>query len=414
MVFTFEKFTYQRIIVLMIGLFYLSNDYFLWAIEVSPVLNVQLLGGQYFFQAQESNLSGNVSLLAAPGIEVNDQWSFVPTFSASWRGTKSVQDLVGGGTLFQQTQDHSFNLKGIYTPFSNWIFKSGAGYRIQLLKETNDEKWGNGLFDFEKPSGNFEVEKVFSQDSSLRLGYDIYTIDFRNYSSLESQNRDLGRENAAARTLNTFSHSPYLSGKWAFPFFYDQSARLDASYYYTFRNYTQQKVVLLSGDLSGDLRKDNVNILTTQLTFPFVFSKQFKLLADIKNNFQFLSSNQNNYDAGKTKFNSNYYAYQEISIGPQFSFILGEKPYVFSLGFNYIRRNYSDRPVQDSAGTYGSDSIHVNEYYTNFGLSYPINKNFRAYLSGNLGWARSNMKYERSYRYNYETFAYLAGVIYDY
>ncbi len=392
----------------------------LHAIEISPVISARLYGGQYFFQSEESSLSGNIGVTASPAIAFNKLWTLIPTVSSAWRGTKSVRDLVGGGTILQQTQEHSGNLKGVFSPNKFWQFKGGGGYKWTLLKETKDESWGKGLFDSLKPSVNFEVERFVglmgyaAEDASVRLGYDIYWLDFKNFSSLESQNKDLGRENASAKTLNTLNHGPYLSARTAFPFLGGQKARFEGAYYFTFRNYDEQKIVVLSGDLSADPRRDKSHILMSNFTFPFVFTDSFKLLAELKGNLSVNISNQNNYDARLTRFNPNFYAYREYSLGPNFNFLLGGAPWIVNAGFNYVRKNYGDRPIQDGAGTYGAEKIGTNEYYANFGATYPINKNFRAQALLNFGWSRSNMKYEKTYRYNYETFTYLMGVVYEY
>jgi len=384
------------------------------AVKVSPVINARLLGGQYFFENQDSDLSGNVGVTAAPAVTLNEQWTLIPTLSGSWRGTKSVKDLVGGGTLFQQTQDHAVNFKAVWSPLRAWQFKTSGGYRIQLLKETADEKWGKGLFDFEKESTNLEAERSLGEESSLRLGYDFYHINFRNYASLESQEKNLGRENAGSKTLNTDNHGFYLAYRTPFPFFGGQKARAEGSYFFTRRGFTDQKIVLLSGDLSGKGRRDSSHILSSSLELPFAFSENVKLLSTLGMTLNLLSSNQNNYDAGKTRFNSNYYAYKEVSVAPGFNLLLGQRPWILSAGFTYVRRNYSDRPVQDSGGAYGTDKIHANEYYANFGLTYPVTRNLRFQALNHLGWSRSNMKYEQTYRYNYRTFSYLLGVVYDY
>lgn len=392
-------------------LFSVSHSY---AVKVEPIVNARLLGGQYFFENQESNLSGNIGMTVAPAVTFNKKWSLIPRLSASWRGTKSVRDLVGGGTLFQQTQDHSVAVKGIYTPNEHWFLKSGGGYRIQLLRETNDEKWGKGLFDFQKPSANLEAERIVSKETSLRLGYDFYVIDFRNFSSLESQQRDLGRENASAKTLNTANHAAYLGAKFGFPFFKQQRVKVETAYYFTLRNFSEQTVVLLTGDLSSDLRRDKSHVFTSNFALPFFFTESFKLLAEIKANLNILSSNQHNYDAKKTRFNSNYYAYRDIVTGTNLNFLVGSKPLILSPGFSYARRNYADRPLQDVIGNYGTDTIHTNEYYLNFSAVYPVNKNIKVQATASRGWSRSNMKYEKTYRYNYVTFTYLMGIVYEY
>jgi len=387
---------------------------FLFALEVAPLINLRLLGGQYVFESQESNVSGNIHALLSPAISFNKQWSLIPSISSSWRGIKSVQELVGGGTLFQQTQDHAANLKGIFRYNKEWQFKAGGGYRIQLLKETKDEDWGDGLFDFRKASANLEAENQGLESFTYRLGYDFYSIDFNNFSSLESQKRELGRENVAAKTLNTNNHAGFITLNAPFTFINEKEGKAEVSYYFTARNFTDQKIVRLSGELSGDLRKDQSHMLRAEVFFPLFALERVKVLMEVKGAYSFLDSNQNNYDAKKTQFNSNYYSYRDISNSSNFNFLVGSLPYIFSSGFSYVRRNYSDRPVQDLNGNYGSGTVHLNEYYANFSFTMPLNKFFKFQLLSNFGWSRSNMKYEKTYRYNYHTFTYLAGILYEY
>ncbi len=384
------------------------------ALEISHVLNARLFGGQYFFQNEESKLSGNVGVLYAPAIAFNQKWSLIPTVSSSWRGVKSVQDLVGGGTLFQQVMEHAGGVKGIYAMTPAWRFKLGGAYRLQMLKETADEKWGKGLYDFEKPSGSFEIERLWGQDNSARIGVDYYIIDFRNFSSLESQQKELGRENASSRTLNTRNQSPYIAASFAFPFFGGQAARFDASFYHVLRSYMEQNIVLASGDLSRDRRNDSNQLLAASVVMPFGISENFKIVQEIRGGANQLVSKQNNFDARLTRFNPNYYSYRDINAGTNFNFLLGSKPWIAMSGFNYVRRNYSERPIQDVNGAYGNETAHINEYYANFGLTYPVNKNLKVQGLLNFGWSRSNMKYEKSYRYNYEVFTYLLGIVYEY
>ncbi len=383
-------------------------------IKVTNVFNARILGGQYFFENQESNLSGNVGFTAAPAVTFNKQWSIVPRLSASWRGTKSVRDLVGGGTLFQQTQDHAVGLKGVYTLNNVWQFKAGSGYQLQLLKETNDESWGKGLYDYQKPNVNVECERTLYKDSSLRFGYDFYWIDFRNFSTLESEQRDLGRENASAKTLNTSNHAPYVTISLPFPFIKNLKAQFNASYYPTMRRFSEQKIVLLTGDLSTDLRNDVNHIVSADATLPYEINGNLKLLTELSGGINMLKSAQNNYDARLTRFNPNYYSYTDYNAGAKFNFIIGKGPLIVSPGFNYSRRNYSERPMQNTIGSYESERIQVNEYYAGLALTYPLQKNFKIQFLGNLGWSRSNMKYEKTYRYNYTTSAYLLGVVFDY
>ena len=385
-----------------------------FAVEVSPVFNAHFLGGQYFFESQESNVSGNAGFLAAPAIGFNERWALIPSFSSSWRGTKSVQDLVGGGTVFQQTQDHTANLKAVYSPVKVWQFKAGGGYHLELLKETRDESWGKGLYDYQKFSTNIEAERSIGKDASVRVGFDYYLIDFRNYATLESESPDLGRENAGTRTLNTFNTSPYLALRAPLPLPGGRRGSVELSYYHAFRDFPDQNVVLIDGSFAKDRRRDVNQTFAAEADAPFDLRDGLRLLAEVHGSYNRLLSNQNNYDAGKTQFNPDFYAYTEYSGGPTLNFLAGPKPWIFSAGFTYVRRDYSDRPVQDGTGAYIGGKIHNDEYYATLAVGYPISKNFRLQAQSDFGWIRSNMNYEAVYRYNYTTATYLAGVVYEY
>src|SRR6266513_1896764 len=115
------------------------------AVEVKPVVNAELLGGQYYYNGSGSSFGGFSSLVASPFMKFNEKWSLVPLYSGSYQGTKQVQDLVGGGTLFQDSQSHNLSLKGIRAFDNGLRLKAVTGYGFELLRETKDEGWGQGL-----------------------------------------------------------------------------------------------------------------------------------------------------------------------------------------------------------------------------------------------------------------------------
>src|SRR5580658_1170962 len=148
------------------------------AVEVNPVVNAQLLGGQYFYNGADHSFGAVASLLAAPYMKFNDQWSLVPLYSGNYNGTQQVQDLIGGGTLFQESQDHTASLKLIRSFEDGWKIKAIGSYSAQFLRETTDENWGDGLYDNRRASGGAETEYSWDKDRFVRLAYDNYAIWF--------------------------------------------------------------------------------------------------------------------------------------------------------------------------------------------------------------------------------------------
>ena len=157
------------------------------AAEYAPVLNATVLGGQYFYQGNNANVSGNVSVVAGAMVKTSERWSFLPTYAANYQGTKGVSDSVAAGSLFQQEMDHRASFTGIYSlEGSDWKLKPSASYKYEFLKQTRDESWGHGLFDYEKIGLGFEAENLYREPFSYRFGLDLFRISFSNFASLES------------------------------------------------------------------------------------------------------------------------------------------------------------------------------------------------------------------------------------
>ena len=130
------------------------------AVEINPVVSAQLLGGQYFYDGNDNSFGGLASLVASPYTKFNDQWSLVPLYSGQYKGTQQVQDLIGGGTLFQDSQDHDFSTKVIRSFDNGLKLKAIGSYGIEWLRETKDESWTRGLYDNRKASGGTEAGEM--------------------------------------------------------------------------------------------------------------------------------------------------------------------------------------------------------------------------------------------------------------
>src|SRR5262245_44263779 len=103
------------------------------AVEMKPVINAQALGGQYFYNGAENAFGTLLSFSGSPFLKLNDHWSLVPLYNGSYQGTKQVQDLIGGGTLFQDSQNHNVSVKGIRSFENGLKLKAITGYGFELL-----------------------------------------------------------------------------------------------------------------------------------------------------------------------------------------------------------------------------------------------------------------------------------------
>jgi hypothetical protein len=376
-----------------------------------PVFDVSLLFGQVFQDGKASSWQGNAALQFTPAVKFTDELGLIPTYYGAYRGTKSAVDLGSGGQLFQDSQSHALSVKGVWRR-EQWKVKPSLGYRWELLRETDDESWGDGLFDYRKPSAGLEVERSFGERVRAGAAFDYYEIQFPNYRSLESQaSSGLGRELSEARTLDSRSYSWTLTGHFPLPF-EGGGAKLTGNL--TRRGYPEQHLVQASGSLEPDTRTDEFRSVSAVLSYgralaPKVggyLSLEFTQLRD--------ASNQNHYDAEQTRFSGQYYSYDERSLYPKLSLILGERKVELTVGYLQVWRDYLGRAAQDAAGTYLNESTSLDQGSFTFDLSLPLTHGFRALARTVITDSSSNMRYEKTYRYNYTLSSHLVGFSYTF
>ena len=391
--------------------------------KVTPLFDLEFLGGQYFFKGQQGNLSGNGSLLAAPAIKFNERWTLLPMLSSSYQGTKQVVDLVGAGTLFQQRLDNRLAAKAVYTPEpdSPWRLKPSASAKWEMLEETRDESWGHGLFDYQKYGAGFEGEYVYKEPLSVRASYDYAFTHFPNYTTLESRQKfdingqPLARELVGGHTLDNNGHALTLAGT-AQPlagFF------VEPMYVLLLQDYPNQRRVTASGDFSSSLRSDVTNLLDVTVRNPRALREDLKIMPSLGLGAVFARSNQASYDALNAKFLPGYYDYDEYSIRPAFTTLMGgatasDKPLAMTLGVNYTVRRYLSRPTQDPLGAYRSTRITERTTLLNAMITVPMDKNFSLVGNVQYGHSDSNMAFQQFYTYDYDSLNYLFGVSWEY
>lgn len=393
------------------------------AADVIGVYGVTLMGGQYFFAGDKSKLNANVLLNAAPVVKFGPGKLFLPLYTGSYRGTKGVSDAVGSNTLFAQGMTHRFSFAYLRAVAgTNWRLKPSLSYKFEFLKETRDETWGKGLFDTQTVGLGFEAENVYKEPFSYRLGYDFFYTRFPNFQSLESKSGvgadglALGRETAGVRTLDTLNQQ--LSFTLTRPVPYDKPVlSLSLGYRLLWQKFHDQPLVNLAGQFVNENRQDFSNSLTASVMHPReVFGGKARLSTAFNTGFSYTGSNQNTYDAGQTKYIPDSYSNWSFSAGPSSALSWGDKENLTtaSVGFNWSRQNYAGRLVQDGNGLYQNDTQVQDRYNLSLGYGVPIATNFRMLAQANFQWVDSNMKFQKTYRYTYNTANYLLGFSYDY
>jgi hypothetical protein len=396
--------------------------------EHAPLFNASVLGGQYFFQGANANVSGNASVTAADAMKLDERWSLVPMFLGSYQGTKGVNDQVAAGTLFQQAADERASLTGIYSPDgSNWKLRPQASYKYEFLKETRDETWLHGLFDYEKIGAGFEAENIYNDPFSYKLGADFYRIRFPNYQSLESQaptdplGNPLSRANVNKNVLDSYNYALSASASRPFPY-NDPVVAVSAGYSFTWQEYIDQSIVDGRGQLTDHRpygRRDFLQALSGGLGYPRpvnLLGHEGRLDAALNGSFAYNGSNQNLYDAATNQFFFDAYSYYSLGIGSSFDLSWGDKKHPTSAGvsFNYVDTQYFGRQAENGDGLYQGASQWQDRYAVTLKCGYPVSPGFYLRGQANFLWARSNNTFEKTYAYNYRTANYLMGFSYEY
>jgi len=382
-------------------------------VKVTPVADVTVLGGKYYLDSDAAAFNARVDAFFSPVLKFGENSELVPVYSGDYSGTQDIQELAGGGVLTRQRQTHTVSAKYVYTDEFD-KYKPRVSYSKALIKETNDEKWGKGLFDYDTLSAGFEASQE-RPHGTFTESYDFYQVKYGNYSTLLSQSQTVIdtttfnelSANAGKNTLDNANHRLAFTYAW-FPAAGDMKAGYDVTY----RRYGEQSIIGKPAAGQPFFKSDKRSDLVQNWTYSV--SRAFKpLYLSLGARVGWLSSNQNSYDFSRTKFIEDYYSYADISLSPSMTVILkGGAQFGYSL--EWRRLYYLGRLKQDSSGNYGSSKVNQTVWLSSLSARYPVYKSFYARAAYNYQVSSSNMRYEANYRYNYRASTYLAGIEWEF
>jgi hypothetical protein len=388
------------------------------ALEWVPIGGITALGGLHTFDGQSGNFSGNLDAAFAPAMSLNDQWSLLPSARAVYEGTRQINDVLGTGTVAQQSAETRLGLRAVYgDPASRWRFKPTATYDVEMLKETPDENWGQGLFDQRRLTLGGEVELLTDDPHSLRAGANWFTVDYPNYTTLESQaalqyqGQSLARELVGAQALNRQGYQFSLAGDAAL----GQRLIGEGKASVVWSNFPHQPVIDEGGQFETQYRQDVMTDLSFAARMPHDWNADLRALGALELGLTANSSNQNGYDATRGQFLPGFYDYVEWRAVPSATLIVGpvRRPVTVTLKLGWRLRQYDHRPPQDSTGAYGAGSLASTEWSGGLTLSYPMAKRLSLVFDLERASASSNQQFQAFYQYSYEATTAMAGVRWD-
>ena len=84
------------------------------ALDWVPIGGISALGGLHTFDGRSGSFSGNLDAAFAPAMSLSDQWSLLPSARAVYEGTRQINDVLGTGTVAQQSAEARLGLRGVY------------------------------------------------------------------------------------------------------------------------------------------------------------------------------------------------------------------------------------------------------------------------------------------------------------
>lgn len=382
--------------------------------KVTTVADVSLMGGKYYLDSDAASFQGRLDAFVSPTISLSENHDLIPVYSGNYSGTQDIQELAGGGVLTRKRQTHTVSVKYVYTrEFDK--YKPRLSYSKALIKETKDEKWGDGLFDYNTISAGFEAEQERPY-GTFTESYDFYKAAYPNYSTLLSASQSVFNDTTTFNQLSTNSGKNPLdntSHRLAFTYaWFPEPLNMKAGYDFTYRNYGDQAVtaepVTGQSPFKSDKRKDmmqNLSLKASRALKPLFLTAGARV--------GWLSSNQGSYDSTRNKYMDDFYSYVDVSLSPAMTLAL-KNGAQFSFGLDWRRVYYLGRLKQDAAGNYGSTEINQTFWLSSLSVRYPVAKRFFARAAYNYQVSSSNMRYEESYRYNYRASTYLMGIEWEF
>jgi hypothetical protein len=378
------------------------------AAEWTPLMRLDVLGGQFFYEGSNTSFSGNANLLFSPGVRLSDKDTIVPTLSSSYRRTREVRELVGGGFLTQESLANTAMVKYVRQLNDTWAVKPSVSYHNELITESEDDELGDGLFDFHKVSAGLELERR-TERLNVRHSVSAYTVRFYHYRALASSvAEDLGAEiNSGDRVLDFDGYDYQLSADYLA----GERTMLTGTALASYRPFRDQRIVTQTGEYVARNRYDffyaGMGALQQRLPDWGTVKQGLGLAAT----YSQLAATQNNYDATFTRFNPDYYDYYELGAGPQWFGSAGQRLH-WSLGYDFSRRRYLHRPVQTEDGSYSTtdDRVYTHTHTATWLFTYLLWKQLSLKVQGAYRLSRSNMTYEATYKYNYDSAHYFAGL----
>ncbi len=382
--------------------------------EIIPILNLDVYGTYSHANTGSDVWGANIAGSLSPVIKWSERLYLIPLYDGSYQRQKFFVQVEEGPRAYNEIQHHDLSMTAKYLPtdrvtISPYVF---GGWDLNV--ETNDEDWGDGLYDYREFGSGLDFDYlVYNAENGqvlLKNGAKWYIRQYPNYKALIS----LATTTSPEEDEKDF-HAVELSTGWEYLNL--RTFSLGVSYSLLMKYFTDKKVIDADGVLKADKRQEYRNTLGMEAFYAPLPERGFQY--NCSSGLSYTTSNQNFYDSRGTViladdvFTRDYFDYISLEVYPRISYIVksGDKTAaVIGVGYNFLMRNYLNRKAQMASGAYTSDEQSDYEHIFEANLEIPIYENISWAASYDYTIHVSNMDYEQYYEYNYKMHRVLTGI----
>jgi len=386
------------------------------AAEFQPFGHLELLQAYSGVKRGNSVLGYDINGYYCPTVKFNNSLYLIPVYSVQYEKIRQYLPEEQGYHLANIYLVHNLSvaLRKEFRP--GWFVKLTVLGTWNYLKETRDEAWAKGLYDYRDAGGAIDLRhkvKESTRQEDYTAGVEWYRRVYPNYFTLLS---------TASPTAPERREKDYLGYKYRLGF---ERANADGSEVYLkpyllIKYFTDKYLVQEDGVLDpSKRRRDYVISLDCGGKLPLTENISFLL----DNNYTFNRSNLGYYDSRDTTalsddvYTKHYYTCHEYTLGPalEYQYSLDEEKQVkVKIGYSFLDRFYPERKVQTEDSTYSNKKERDSEHAATAQFSWPLTKNIDALARYSYTWARSNYNYQQYYRYRYDSYRIEAGLAVDF
>ncbi len=385
----------------------LNKDSVLWFLEG------QILGG--YSQIEGTSGLGSIisNWLVSPTVKLDNNLYWINIYNGSYDRMAQVVTQDEGNRQATDIQTHNLSTSFKHRVNDTWSLRPHFFVNWSFLKETEDESFGNGLYDYRDIGGGLESSWITlntrQQQDEARLGFQFFKREYPNYQSVlflfdPNGTTEIDEKDFYGYKANLSFDSRSRSG-WSWGL---ETISL-------YKDYTDKQTIDSNGIRTGDTRQDFAQYVNGYAIYSLC--SEFTLRLD--GQFVVNVSNLDFYDTHNTlspaddDFIEKYYDYFIFNFKPSMIYtknIEKDKNFVASVGYELNVFYYPGRKTQDPQGIYQDKDEQDFTHTFTLQTSYPVTKQIAWVTLLSYTIANSNQEFEQFYTYNYNLWSAVTGV----